>query len=135
MEMHWARVLLRVQGVLLTTIVACGSGEETPRDSDEDDQMERATALCTRRCDKEIATRCEATPSDGKSRCISACTEKYSAHPDCSASLINLDSCRAVGGTYTCDAAGKPVLGPVGLCQEELDTCVACTGDAADACR
>jgi hypothetical protein len=135
MQMHCVQVLLPVlHGVLLTTIIACSSGKATPDDSNENEQMERATALCARRCDKEIATRCEATPSDGRSRCISACTEKYNDHPDCSSSLISLDSCRAVGGTYTCDAGGRPLFGPVGLCEDELGTCVACTG-AADACR
>jgi hypothetical protein len=136
MEMHGVQVPLRwLQGVLLTMIVACSSGEDTPEDSNKDEPMERATALCARRCDKEIATRCEATPSDGRSRCITACTEKYNDHPDCSSSLIGLDSCRAVGGTYTCDAAGMPLLGPVGLCEDELETCVACTGGTAEACR
>jgi hypothetical protein len=134
--MHCVQVPLRVlYGVLLATIIACSSGEDTSEDSNTDDPMERATALCARRCDKEIATRCEATPSDGRSRCISACTEKYNDHPNCNSSLIGLDSCRAVRGTYTCDTAGMPLLGPVGLCEDELETCVACTGEAADSCR
>lgn len=133
--MHSVHVFRRMlQGVLLTTLAACGSAGDDQADSDDDNQMERATALCARRCDKEIATRCESTPSDRRTVCIADCTEKYSQHPGCGPSLTALDSCRAVGGTYTCDAAGMPLLGPVGLCESEQQTCMTCTGERAEDC-
>jgi hypothetical protein len=133
--MHSVQTLLRaVTSILLLTIVACSSSDETSGDPNQDEQMERATALCTRRCDKEVATRCEATPPDRRSTCIASCTEKYTDHPDCNSSLVTLDSCRAVGGSYTCDAAGAPLLGPAGLCEAELQACLACTGGSADGC-
>lgn len=132
-SVHLFRYLL--EGVLLTTLAACGSAADDSTDSGDDTRMERATALCARRCDKEIATRCESTPADRRTTCIAVCTEKYSDHLNCSSTLTTLDSCRAVGGTYTCDPAGMPLLGPVGLCESELQACMACTGEGAEGCR
>jgi hypothetical protein len=124
-----------LSSLLLITMVACGSGDDNSAEPNQDEQMARATALCARRCDKEIATRCEATPVDRRSTCIASCTEKYADYPDCSANLVTLDGCRALGGTYTCDAAGEAVLGPAGLCAAEMETCLACTGENTDGCR
>lgn len=132
--MHSVHVLLRIlTSMLLATLAACSSGDDDAAgDSNDDEQMERATAVCARRCDKEIATRCESTPTGRRDTCIAACTKKYSDHPDCRSDLLTLDSCRAVGGTYTCDASGMPLLGPVGLCKTELETCTSCTGASAE---
>lgn len=134
--MHSVSVFRYMLRAALLTLAACSSaGEESADDPAEGTRIEHAAALCAKRCDKEIATRCDSTPVDRRSACIAGCTEKYDQHPDCSQALTTLDGCRAVGGTYTCDAAGMPLLGPVGLCESELQECMACTAEGVDGCR
>jgi hypothetical protein len=38
-----------------------------------------------------------------------------------------LDECRVERGTYTCDDSGYPVVGPIGVCEEQGEACMACT--------
>ena len=123
---------LSVAGFL--TSLACSSSSDADRDADRDLRLERADELCTTRCELEIAANCDATPENYLSGCVALCSDKYRHYAGCDAEFTALDECRVERGTYACDDSGYPVIGPIGVCGEQGEACMACTGSNVLSC-
>jgi hypothetical protein len=133
--MHYLRFLSGALPVAAGSLFffACSSdvGDDEPK---KNETLERGKIICTERCEKEMDAGCDSTPDNYLSGCVALCSDKYRYFGACEAELTALDRCRIDRGTFSCDGSGFPMIGPVGVCGDEGDSCTDCTGSNLLSC-
>lgn len=133
--MHYLRFLSRALPVVTGSLLfAACSSDDGDDDEPKNETLERGTLICTERCEKEVAAGCDNTPDNYLNGCVALCSDKYRYFGKCEAELTALDRCRIDRGSFTCDGSGFPMIGPVGVCGDEGDSCTDCTGSNLLSC-
>lgn len=127
--MHHFRFFSRALPVAAGSLwlAACSFDLGDDDEPKKNETLERGKIICTERCEKEIAAGCENTPDNYLSGCVALCSDKYRYYGQCESELTDLDRCRIDRGTFSCDSSGLPMIGPLGVCGNEGDSCTDCT--------